>query len=84
MDTAKSVTPTAEVGISIIRPTSYAMAALYCSLLFPPPACHSVMYRHSENSVGPKLGKRGFATVMVRRKPHEHTMLSEENKGGEA
>ena len=29
VDTAKSVTPTAEVGISIIRPTSYAMAALY-------------------------------------------------------
>jgi hypothetical protein len=27
----KSVTPTAEVGISIIRPTSYAMAALQCS-----------------------------------------------------
>ena len=29
VDTAKSVTPTAEVGISINRPTSYAMAALY-------------------------------------------------------
>ena len=28
-DTAKSVTPTVEVGTSIIRPTSYAMAALY-------------------------------------------------------
>jgi hypothetical protein len=28
-DTAKSATPTAEVGISIIRPTSYAMAAFY-------------------------------------------------------
>jgi hypothetical protein len=28
-DTARSVTPTVEVGISIIRPTSYAMAALY-------------------------------------------------------
>jgi hypothetical protein len=28
-DAAKSVTPTIEVGISIIRPTSYAMAALY-------------------------------------------------------
>ena len=43
VDTAKSVTPTAEVGISIIRPTSYAMAALYCSHHPPaPPSCTDI------------------------------------------
>ena len=43
VDTAKSVTPTAEVGISIIRPTSYAMAALYCSHHQPaPPSCTDI------------------------------------------
>ena len=34
VDTTKSVTPTAEVGISIIRPTSYAMAALWQPSIF--------------------------------------------------
>jgi len=36
-DTAKSITPTAEVSVSIIHPTSYAMAALYCSHQPAPP-----------------------------------------------
>ena len=38
--TAMSITPTAEVSVSIIRPTSYAVSAHYCSHHQPvPPSC---------------------------------------------
>ena len=40
----KSVTPSAEVGISIISPTSYAMATLYCSHHQPAPTILRALY----------------------------------------